>query len=61
MVWFVHGNFTKVQANELVSSARDILNLEEVTIDQLAKVGPLVLKDGTSTVYEEKIADKNNR
>ena len=61
MVWFVHGNFTKVQANELVASARDILNLEEVTIDQLAKVGPLVLKDGTSTVYEEKVADKNNR
>lgn len=61
MVWFVHGNFTSTQAKELVASARELLNLEEVTIDQLAKVGPLILKDGTSTVYEERIADKNNK
>ena len=61
MVWFVHGNFTKVQANQLVGSARELLNLEEVTIEQLAKVGPLILKDGTCTVYEERIADKNNK
>jgi hypothetical protein len=32
-VWFVHGNFTLDQANQLVASARDIMNLEEVTID----------------------------
>lgn len=61
MVWFIHGNFTKDQSNDMVSTARDLLNLEEVTIDQLAKVGPLILKDGTSTVYEERIGDKNNK
>jgi hypothetical protein len=33
MVWFVHGNYTKAQANGLVASVRDIMNLEEVTID----------------------------
>lgn len=61
MVWFIHGNFTKDQANNLVAESRELLNLEEVTVDQLAKVGPLILKRSTSTVYEERIQDKQNK
>jgi secreted Zn-dependent insulinase-like peptidase len=58
VVWFLHGNFTHDQSLDIVHKARDLLNLEEVTVDQLAKVGPLILKEGTSTVYEERIGDK---
>jgi len=61
MVWFIHGNFSKDQGNNLVAESRELLNLEEVTVDQLAKVGPLILKRSTSTVYEERIVDKQNK
>ena len=60
-VWFVDGNFTKDNALDIVASSCQTLDLEFVTVDQLSKVGPLVLKDATCTVYEERVTDKENK
>lgn len=60
-VWFVDGNFTKDNCLDIVYNCCESLNLEDVPIDQLAKVGPIILKDGTATVYEERITDKENK
>lgn len=57
--WFVHGNFDKYQAMEIVTNSRDLLNLKEFATDQLAKVKPLELKEGEAIHLEEQLNDKN--
>ena len=60
MQWFIHGNFTKEQALSIVDASQNILSLKQVSVDQLAKVAPILLKEGTATVYQNVIADQEN-
>lgn len=57
--WFVHGNFNKIQALDIVKNARDLLSLKEFASDQLAKVKPLELKEGESVQLQERVSDQN--
>lgn len=38
MMWFVHGNFTKENAIQIVEQARNLLNLQKVEKEQLSTV-----------------------
>lgn len=51
--WFIHGNFSKDQALQIVTNSRELLSLQEIAVDQLAKVRPLKLKEGQAMLFEE--------
>lgn len=53
--WFVHGNLTFDEANNIVSSGNSILGMKETPYERLNPSSVALLQEGTSIVYQVEI------
>lgn len=59
-IWFIHGNFTDTEALEIVKNAKDIFKIADSGVKDITANKTLKLKEGTSTLYQQALTDKEN-
>lgn len=59
-IWFIHGNFTDTEALEIVGNAKDIFKIADSGVKDIAANKTLKLKEGTATLYQQPLTDKEN-